>query len=140
MNCTIPSSYIEGYRKARICDPVLADKYARHTTLGDPVLDPIMEELSDLSVHNMHRFIKAGIEDQKKILAMAPKSLWNFFHNLEEPLWLDHKAFKPGIHSFNTNADLMLAAFVTGVLVEGFSTLISKSFHIIPIPKNNFPF
>lgn len=38
--------------------------------------------------------------------------------------------FRPGILVFNQNVSLMLVAFVTGVLVEGFSTLIAKSFNI----------
>ena len=43
---------------------------------------------------------------------------------------MDFKDFRPGIYVFNPNSDLMLAAFVAGVLVEGFATLIAKSFNI----------
>ena len=50
--------------------------------------------------------------------------------NLEDPLWFDYEAFRPGIRAFHANVNLMLVAFVTGVLVEGFSTLIAKSFNI----------
>ena len=127
---SIPSAYIQGYEKARASDQILADNYIRHTNLGDPVLDPIMEELADLPDHSLHRFIKAGIEDKKDILITAPESLRKFFLEQEDPPWLDHDSFEPGIRSFNTNVDLMLAAFVTGVLVEGFSTLIAKSFYM----------
>ena len=57
--------------------------------------------------------------------------LRNFFKTLDdEPQWLDHEAFRPGVSAFHINVDLMLVAFVTGVLVEGFSTLIAKSFNI----------
>ena len=38
--------------------------------------------------------------------------------------------FRPGIRAFYANVNLMLVAFVTGVLVEGFSTMIAKSFSI----------
>lgn len=64
------------------------------------------------------------------MLRKAPRALRNFFENLEEPEWLDYEAFRPGIRAFHTNADLMLVAFVAGVLVEGFSTLIAKSFNM----------
>ena len=127
---SMPSAYIQGYEKAHVCDQALADNYIRHTWLGDPELDPIMEELADLPAHSMHRFIKAGIEGPDEILSTAPESLRNFFLEWKEPEWLDYDVFEPGIRSFNTNVDLMLAAFVTGVLVEGFSTLIAKSFHM----------
>ena len=126
-----PSAYLGGYEKARRHDQAAADNYLRHTTIGDPELDPIMEELSaELSPADLHRFIGAGIEQQKEVLSRAPRSLRDFFQNLEEPPWLYYEGFRPGIRVFHENVDLMLAAFVTGVLVEGFSTLIAKSFNI----------
>ena len=62
--------------------------------------------------------------------ASHPQSLRDFFKNLQEPPWLYYERFGPGVRAFHANVDLMLAAFVTGVLVEGFSTLIAKSFQI----------
>ena len=64
------------------------------------------------------------------MLRTAPQPLRDFFNNLEDPAWLDYEAFRPGIRAFHANVDLMLVAFVTGVLVEGFSTMIAKSFNI----------
>ena len=126
-----PSAYSEGHAKARLHDQEAADNYIRHTTIGDPVLDPIMEELSSLSPAVLHHFIWAGIEQQDEVLRKAPQSLRDFFESLDEPPpWLDYDAFRPGIRAFHANVDLMLVAFVTGVLVEGFSTLIAKSFSI----------
>ena len=106
-----------------------AENYIRHTRIGDPVLDPVMEELSSMPPVDLHRFIQAGIEQQPDILRKAPQVLRDFFEHLEDPPWLDREAFQPGIRAFSTNADLMLVAFVAGVLVEGFSTLIAKSFN-----------
>ena len=126
----IPSCYIPGYAKARTHDPVAVDNYMKHTGIGDPVLDPIMEELSDMAPGELHRFIGAGIEGHDHVLRAAPEPLRDFFKNLEEPSWLDYEALRPGIRAFHKNVDLMLVAFVTGVLVEGFSTLIAKSFRI----------
>ncbi len=125
-----PTAYIEGYAKGRLYDEALADNYIRHTTIGDPALDPVMEELSSMNPGHLHRFVGAGIEQHDELLREAPKALRDFFENLEDPPWLDHEAFRPGIRAFHANVDLMLIAFVTGVLVEGFATLISKSFYI----------
>ena len=126
----MPLAYTAGYEKARLYDQAAADNYVKHTTLGDPGLDPIMEELSSMPPHDLHRFIEAGIEQQDEVLQRAPQALRDFFKNLEEPPWLMYEAFRPGVRAFHTNVDLMLTAFVTGVLVEGFSTLIAKSFNI----------
>ncbi len=126
----IPTAYAEKYTNARRTDPVAVDNYLRHTGIGDPELDPIMEELSDMPPAELHRFIGAGIEGHDHILRAGPEPLREFFKNLEEPSWLDYDALRPGIRAFHKNVDLMLVAFVTGVLVEGFSTLIAKSFNI----------
>ncbi len=125
-----PSAYVEGYAKARLSDQLGADNYVKHTTMGDPVLDPVMEELSSLPPAALHRFLEAGIEQDEDDLRDAPQALRDFFNNLEEPPWLDYQAFRPGILVFNENVQLMLVAFVTGVLVEGFATMIAKSFNI----------
>ena len=127
----VPSAYVKGYGQARLHDRKAADNYVRHTTMGDAELDPIMEELSSLPPADLERFIRAGIEQEAETLVRAPQALRDFFEALEEPPpWLDYDAFRPGIRAFHANVDLMLVAFVTGVLVEGFSTLIAKSFRI----------
>ena len=125
-----PTAYARTYARARRHAPALADNYIGHTGVGDPQLDPVMEELASMPPQDLHRFIEAGIERQSDVLREAPRSLRNFFEDLEEPEWLDYEAFRPGIRAFHTNADLMLVAFVAGVLVEGFSTLIAKSFNM----------
>ena len=127
---TAPSAYERTYPRARLHDRELADRYIEHTMIGDPELDPVMEELSSMPSAELHRHIEAGIEGKDELLRKAPLSLRRFFQELEEPEWLDFEAFKPGIRAFHTNADLMLVAFVAGVLVEGFSTLIAKSFNM----------
>ena len=87
-----------------------------------------MEEIGDLSSGDVQRFIKAGIEQRTEKLREAPQALRNFFDEFEEPHWLNYSAFAPGVRAFHENVDFMLAAFVAGVLVEGFSTTIAKSF------------
>lgn len=126
----VPSAYADGYTKARAVDREAADNYIRHTTIGDPVLDPVMEDVSSLAADDLHRFFGAGLKHQHELLRDAPQSLRDFFQNMEDPPWLDHESFRPGVRTFHAQVDLMLVAFVTGVLVEGFSTLIAKSFNM----------
>ena len=123
-----PSAYVEGYRKARRYDQALADSYIRHTTVGDPALDSVMEEVSSLPPHQLHRHIQAGIDQQEEGLRAAPQALRDFFENLEDPPWFDYEALRPGIRAFHLNTTKILVAFVTGVLIEGFATMIAKSF------------
>lgn len=126
----VPSAYLDSYQRARPSDPDGVDNYIRHTTIGDPELDAVLEELSDLSPADLNRYVRAIIEWEGDTLCTAPRVLRDFFDTLEEPVWLDWDGLEPGIRTFYKNADLMLGAFVAGVLVEGFSTLIAKSFYI----------
>ena len=127
----LPSDYVESHQQARLLDPATADNYVKHTLIGDPELDPVMEELSSMPPDDLHRFIGAAIEQHDEVARKAPQVLRDFFKNLEEsPPWLNRRAFEPGIRAFYANVDFMLVAFVTGVVVEGFSTRIAKSFRI----------
>ena len=127
----VPSAYADGYAKAKLADQALADRYIAHTLVGDPQLDPILEELSSVPGDQLSQHIAAGVRRRDSFRQNAPKPLRDFFDTIEEPPpWVDFKDFRPAIYVFNPNSDLMLAAFVAGVLVEGFSTLIAKSFNI----------
>lgn len=124
-----PSAYIEGYVSARLHDPATADNYIKHTRIGDPELDPVMEEISTLPSEDLHRFVAAGIEQHDEILRTAPQALRDVFERINEPpAWLDYKAFDPAVQAFYTKATDILLALAAGVLVEGFSTLMSKPF------------
>ena len=124
----VPSAYIDGYPTGRRYDRALADNYIRHTTVGDPPLDPVMEELADLPTQDLHRFIKAGIDEEEDVMRSAPSALRDFFDNLEDPPWFEYESFRPGMRAFHSNTTNILVAFVTGVLIEGFATMIAKSF------------
>ncbi|MXX97096.1 MAG: DUF2236 domain-containing protein [Rhodothermaceae bacterium] len=129
----VPTSYQSGYTKARRKDPVLADLYAQHTTIGDPELDPVLEEcVPQLAPDVFNRYVRAGIEGRKEFLEGAPDCLREFFHKADtvKPPWLNYESFRPAGRAVYKNASLVLAAFVAGVLVEGFSTMIAKSFRI----------
>ena len=126
----IPRDYIKGYDKARPIDPELASNYVANTLVGDPVMDAIVEELASLPSHQIHQFIQAGMEEDRDGLRNAPQLLRDFFIDAPQPDpdWLDHDSFGPGVRAFQRNSVQVLSAFVTGVLIDGFSTLISKSF------------
>ena len=126
-----PWAYTESYISARQQDQGVADNYIKHTRIGDPELDPVMEELASLPSEDLHRFIGAGIEQHDEILRTAPQALRDVFEHINEPpAWLDYKAFDPAVQAFYTKATDILLAMATGVLIEGFSTLMSKSFSI----------
>ncbi len=128
----IPSAYADGYAIARKRNEKVADMYVRHTTIGDPELDPVIEELSSLSPSEFHQHLRACMLQNELKMLKAPQILREFFENVAnvEPEWVNHRDFIAGERAFYKNADLMLVAFVTGVLVEGFATLIAKSFNI----------
>ncbi|MCY4397333.1 MAG: oxygenase MpaB family protein [Rhodospirillaceae bacterium] len=126
----IPSAYVDGYARARAVDREAADNYIAHTLVGDPVMDAVVEEMAPLPQGLAHRFIQAGMEEDRDGLRNAPQLLRDFFIDAPQPDpdWLDRDAFGPGVRAFQRNSVLVLSAFVTGVLIDGFSTLISKSF------------
>ena len=127
----IPSDYIQGYEKARAVNPQVADNYVAHTMVGDPEADALVAELAPLGQQQSSRFINAAMTmKDMSVLLDAPPILMDFFEReARAPQWVDLKAFEPGIRMFHRNSRLILGAFVGGVLVEGFSTSISKSFN-----------
>ena len=126
----LPSAYTQGYEKARHVDKEAADNYIAHTYVGDPVMDALVEEIAPLPQSEVHRFIHAGMEEDYDDLRNAPQLLRDFFIDAPQPDpdWLDHDALRPGVRAFQRNSVPILSAFVTGVLIDGFATLISKSF------------
>ena len=128
----IPSDYVQGHAKARIVNAELADKYVAHTTIGDPEADALIAELAPLGQQQASRLINAAMTMKDMgILLDAPPMLMDFFEKAARPPdWVDLDAFNPGIRMFHRNSRLVLGAFVGGVLVEGFSTNIGRSFNI----------
>ena len=126
----VPSDYRAGYERARLVDQETSDNYIAHTLIGDPVMDAVVAELESLPQEQVHRFLTAGMDEDRQGMRDAPQLLRDFFFDAPQPDpdWLDHSAFAPGIRAFQRNSVQVLSAFVTGVLIDGFSTLISKSF------------
>ncbi len=128
----IPTDYRQGYEKARAVAPAIADKYIAHTLIGDALGEAMAKDLRAFSPAEARRLIEAAMnEEGEEALRNAPASLREFFRDAETtPEWLDYAAFAPSVRMFHRNSPLILAAFVAGVLIEGFTTNIAKSFHI----------
>ncbi len=124
------SEYKAGYEKARLVDREVADNYIAHTRIGDPIMDAVVEELASLPQSEASQFLRAGMDEDHEGMRNAPKLLRDFFIDSPQPdpEWLDQSAFAPGVRAFQRNSVAILSAFVTGVLIDGFATLISKSF------------
>ena len=90
------------------------------------------EDLAELSPTESRRFVEAAMnEEGEEALRDAPASLREFFKDAETPPeWLNYAEFAPGVRMFYRNSQVILAAFVAGVLIEGFTTNIAKSFFI----------
>ena len=128
----VPTSYASGYEKARSLNPEYADNYIRHTLIGDEDLDPVMDELSGMPPGEMHQYIHAGLHQEEEWLSKAPEILQRYFREVDSkiPEWVEFEAFRPAVVGFHKNMPEILVAFVTAALLEGFTTLISKSFYL----------
>ena len=128
----IPTDYEVGYEKAQVLAPDIAAKYVAHTHIGDPLGEAMAEDLEEFSSEDSSRLIETAMNDSSEnALRDSPASVRKFFKEAEtQPEWLDYSAFSPGVRMFHRNSQLILAAFVAGVLIEGFTTNIAKSFLI----------
>ena len=126
----VPTAYRINAEKALARYPRQAANYLKHTLVGDPLLDGMPQELADLPRSEVTRFIQAGMDQDLDVMGHAPKVLRDFFVDYPppDPPWLDCEAFKPGIRKFQKDSGLIISGFAAGVLVDGFGTLISKSF------------
>ena len=126
---SIPTAYQPGYDKAHAQNSRLADNYVRHTCIDDPLADAAVEALAPLGQQEAHRIIAAGMEQRDDVLSAAPAAVQEFFATVSAaPPWLDLPSLIPGMRAYHQYSDLFIAVHVTGVLVSGFSTMISKSF------------
>ena len=129
---SMPTDYEPGYEKARAVAPNIAANYIAHTLIGDPLAEEMAADLEEFSPGESRRLIESAMNDEgEEALRDAPASLLKFFREAETPPeWLDFSAFAPAVRMFHRNSQVILAAFVAGVLIEGFTTNIAKSFFI----------
>ena len=127
----LPTDYTPQVEKALAHDYERATNYFKHTLIGDPVADETLEECSSLKRAELYLFVQAGMDGDKGALADAPAALREFFDQADVvPDWFHETDSMPGVRSFHRNSSLILGAMVGGVLVEGFTTNISKSFFL----------
>ncbi len=128
----IPSCYVDGYEAARKLDPVLAERYIRHTTIGDPVADAVVAELARTgSPAEVHGIIATTLDNHDHLPEDASEPLRNLIgHAGAIPDWFDRELVRDATRAFLRNSEMVLGALVGGAIIEGFSTLISKSFRI----------
>ncbi|WP_419949756.1 oxygenase MpaB family protein [Candidatus Palauibacter sp.] len=127
----IPTAYIGGYQIARGRDPEVAEAYIRHTMIGDPLADALVEDLASFGPQEVHSMLATALESSDAARSDMPESLRAFVAEAEAvPDWFDAGIARVASRAFLRNSDIVLAALVGGSIVEGFSTLISKSFRI----------
>ena len=125
----MPSAYQPRYSAGRSLNPALAGRYFAHTMVGDPLAAAAVTALAQYPQDLVHTLTKAGTEQDRELLRDALEELREFFANVDiAPHWFDPKEPIAGCRAYHANSDLFVAAHVAGVLIVGFSTLISKSF------------
>ena len=126
----IPRAYLNGYERARALNPGLAAEYVAHTTVGDPEADGVVNALASIDQGEVHRFIEAGMEQDAKGLADAPRVLRDFFERIgTPPPWFDPNAVHAGCRAFHEYSDLFIPAFFV-VTLQNAATPISKAFYM----------
>ena len=128
----VPACYVDGYEAARKVDPELAEKYIRHTMIGDPAADAVVAELAEnASPQQVHGIIANTLDNWDNLPAGTPESLRNLVANsCVVPGWYDRDLAMDATRAFVRNSDMVLGGLIAGAIVEGFSTLISRSFRI----------
>ena len=128
---TIPSAYADGYEAAWKRDPGFTEAYIRHTNIGDPLADPVAADLAEWPPRETHLLLARALQDPYNLPEETPESLRRFMAEVSRvPDWFDEDIARVASRAFLRNSDLVLAALVGGSIVEGFATLISKSFRI----------
>jgi len=127
----IPVAYQSGYEKARASNPELADKYIEHTLIGDSEADALVNAIAAADQEQQAEFIRAGMDEDEEALRSVPQEVREFFDRIgTPPEWFDPEVVYAGCRKFHAYSDLFLTAFVTDIIVRGFTTLISQSFFI----------
>ena len=86
----------------------------------------------------MYQVIAKAIRPHGEPLADTPERLRELLVGASiKPDWFDPELAMAASRGFLRNSDLVMAALVCGAIIEGFSTLISKSFRIRGLVMQN---
>ena len=128
---TMPEDYRAGHARARRLDREMADLYTLHTLLGDAAADAVALALEGAPMERQRDWLQRGIDDGAAAIPDAPAALRNLLAEADTPPpWFEASRTLPGCRAFHGNSEMFVGAFVGAVLIEGFSTLISRSFSI----------
>ena len=129
---TVPSVYVAGYDAACRVDYDFAVRYIGHTLIGDPAADEVVAELTARHPSaDVHAAIGRALENCRNLPKDVPECLRGFVEQqTEPPEWFDEGLAQEATRGFLRNSDMVLAALVGGAIIEGFATLISKSFRL----------
>ena len=128
----VPSSYLAGHGAARAVDPEFADRYIHHALVGDHSADAVVAELAeDCTPAQVHAIIARALANHRNLPRDVPACLRDLIEALAEPPeWFDEQLAGAATRGFLRNSDMVFGGLVGGAIIEGFSTLISKSFRI----------
>lgn len=127
----IPTEYRAGFAKAQPLDAEMAGRYVRHTLKGDAPADAVMAALDGVPAEQQREWLRLGLERGPATITEAPEALRALLAEAERvPDWFDPALTRAGCRAFHGHSEMFIGAFVGAVLIEGFSTLISKSFSI----------
>lgn len=128
----VPSCYVGGYEAARKVDRAFADLYVRYTVIGDPSGDEVVAELAErYTPGEVHGIVARALDSPGNVPKDLPACIRSFVAELADaPEWFDERLAAAATRGFLRNSDMVLGALVGGAIIEGFSTLISKSFRI----------
>lgn len=126
----IPTSYADGYARARELDPDWAERYVQHTRIGDPPADVVIEDMaSTCHPRRLHEVIAKALDSPSG--GDVPDSLRRLLAGARQlPEWYEPELTAVASRAFRRNSDMIMMGLVCGSIVEGFSTQISKSFRI----------
>lgn len=129
----IPSCYAAGYALARAENQYLADQYMRYTMIGDPQADRAVADIDKITpnMRGSHKIIGGVLKNHLDPPKDTPESLVQLVREASvTPEWFDNELLVTASKAFFRNVDVILGSFAVAAIVEGFSTLISKSFRI----------
>ena len=128
----MPTCYHAGYETARSLDSAMAESYVAHAMRGDDRADAVVRELWEtIRRDRVHSVIAGAIDNHRNPPPGTPQTLRDLIEEMSVvPDWYDRELAMSGTRGFMRNSDMVLAGLVAGSIIEGFSTLISKSFRI----------
>ena len=126
-----PTAYRTNQAWADAGDATLSRQYMQHVWVGDALGDAVVAAMAAAPQSAQQRWLRLGLETGPDAIPDAPPELLALLREAaEEPSWFDPALAAHGARGFHGNTQAFLAAFVASVLIEGFATLIAKSFNL----------